>query len=287
MFHGLKVIAAVLFALSSGAAESTSNDVPDYLHEAQTCSRIDLRPLLEKAGFEPIRNRGGAADNFNFALSEMLGLELGQPVSARWLGHWLSEHSVTSLPKFQTSVRAILAGRLKPCLESAVNSEDVESTRLLRLKILAESSADAVPGLQKVFDLFGTEQFRTISQTPYSCREDERTSGKPRASLTLTESRDRTLIDRSLRANRLPVISEKVPGSYPDKNVPGSKTSVLEPGAFFYAVAGRRLNAQSGRCEYLLRTYEGPWCAHENCEDGSFWVERESFKPDTVWGLEP
>jgi len=263
MVLSLLLIAGVTLAQTP----ENPNNVPDYAREAQSCSRVDLRPALENVGLDPIRNRGGRLDNFSFAFSEMLSLAKGEPVSARWLEHWLEDHQVSGLRETQTAVRAFLAGRLRPCLESAVKSEDVESTRLARLRRLAQAHADLNPSLQFLFKLFGTDAFASASITPFSCREAERISAKPRASLTLTETKGIDAIDRSLRAGRLPI-------AFADLT---------------YAVSGRRLSASSGRCEYLVRTYEGPLCSKGICEDGSFWIERDEFRKSVtkVWSLEP
>jgi hypothetical protein len=253
-------------------SDQSASDVPDSLREAQTCSRVDLRPALEKVGFELIRNRGGRADNFPFAASEMLGLAIEQPISARWFEHWVEDHDAQTLPKLQLATRAILAGKLRPCLEDAVKSEDIESTRLARLRLLAAASQypDLNPSVLQLLAFFGSKDFARVSLTPFTCRDAERTSAIPHATLTLTESRSTDMIDRSLRSNRLPIIKM------------GDATEV-------FAVAGRRLSPGSGRCEYLVRNYEGPSCVGGSCEDGSNWIEREtvSRRLKTVWSLEP
>lgn len=273
----LKVI-VLLFTVISVAraaernAEDTRanpNDVPDYVREAQTCSRVDLRPALEKVGFEWIRNRGGRESNFSFAFTEMLGLVIGQAVSARWFEHWQEDHGVTSFSKLQTATRAILAARVRACLESAVPSEDIESSRLARLRLLAK--ADLGFAFAPIFELFGTKEYARASFTPFSCNEENRTNHRPRASFTLTESKRNAnqLIDRALSAKRLSLVH------------------VQSPIPHVYAIAGRRLSASSGRCEYLVRNYEGPGCTGAACEDGSRWVERRDLKVISAWSLEP
>lgn len=278
----MAALAVVSPAFSSAASAETA---PDYVREAQTCSRVDLRPALEKAGFEAIRNRGGREDNVSFALSEMLGLELGQAISARWLEHWIEDHDAQDFRKLQTATRAILAARLRPCLEDAVKSEDIESTRLARLRLLSRASADLNPSFLPLFELFGTPAYARASMTSFACKDSERTNEKPRASLTLTESHNAEMIDRSLRAGRLPLVMIEA-NSETARN---ETLNALVKSATTFAIAGRRLSASSGRCEYLVRTYEGPTCPGTQCEDGSQWIERETLAPalQKIWSLEP
>jgi hypothetical protein len=206
----------------------------------------------------------------------MLGLELGQAMSARWLEHWIEDHGAQDFRKLQTATRAILAARLRPCLEDAVKSEDIESTRLARLRLLSQARADLNPSFRPLFELFGTPAYARASMTSFACKDSERTSKKPRASLNLTESHDTDMIDRSLRAGRLPLVTVEAMNG-------------LLKSATTFSIAGRRLSASSGRCEYLVRNYEGPTCQGLGCEDGSRWIERETLalSLQKIWSLEP
>lgn len=244
MFALLNILALITLV----HAAALDGDGPDYVHEGQTCSRIDLRPALERAGFASIRNQGGRLDGLSFAFSEMIGLAVHAPVSARWLEHRGDYRKVT---------RAILNGRLSPCLEDAVPSEDIESTRLARLRLLAEAPP-VQPSVDEVIRLVST--FASISLTRATCTAPARL--KPIAS-RLTEKQS---IDAALEHGSLAI-------TFADS---ASR-----------AVAGRRLSPESGVCEYLVRAYQGPTCEPgQMCEDGSYWIERAKFRALDVWSLE-
>jgi hypothetical protein len=267
---------AVSFVSLGAFAQTRENphDVPDYVHESQTCERIDLRPALVKIGLPKIRNRGGRLDNFSFAVSEMLSLELAVPVSARWLEHWFDSHSA------KATVNAISLGHLHPCSESAVRSEDIESTRLARLRLLKEATLDfeasstfqtaGLDGLKGVMELLSTSEFESVSLTPWTCKATDGVTSKIK--LHLNETKDASEIDRSLRQRRLPVLF----------------LETVDLDAKNYAVVGRRLSPSTGLCEYLLRSYQGPTCLKGTCEDGSVWIERALAARSTskIWTLQ-
>ncbi|RYZ63450.1 MAG: hypothetical protein EOP05_23545 [Proteobacteria bacterium] len=157
--------------------------------ESRSCGRVDLRPKLEANGLRSVRHRGGRTDSASFAVSETLTLALASPlkplpsgISARSLEHSFN-HNDRSLMSELISVRSSAKQRAefqnslnsRFCSEEEAPSDDDESVRLARLRLLQQAyeslnlQALGLSGLSPVFDLLATKEFYEQNFSPLRC----------------------------------------------------------------------------------------------------------------------
>jgi hypothetical protein len=280
-----KLLLILYIGLFASVGIASPDDVPDYTLESRRCGRVDLRPSLEKNGLPKIRHRGGRNDSASFALSEALTLSLTTPerpfdsgASARSLEHAFDSRARTLFEELVAPVPSkALSAVIKTgaCSEEEAPSEDIESARLARLRLIEQTmdSLDlqqfGISQLRPLGSILSSKEFARANFSPLKCKR----AFQPKS--RITRSKDIERIDQELDRTRLPILIFK-DERFGEKLLP---------------VVARRLSVESGLCEYLLRRYDGPPCLTsegKNCEDGSLWISRRDVTTATtgVWGFD-
>lgn len=270
----------------------------------KSCSPIDLRPELG-----PVRDQGSLGWCYAFAAADILSFKTKQRISAADIALTYNKNYFTDINRvFGANESAFQAGNPKSaiekstkkglCLEKDFPSEDnynselrtnldlIDKLRRGEQRSSALECKEVATAAKALFPNLDMSDIRKIALTTVNkdivqemanqtCKN--RIASHFKAKSFFNEDKEKFM--QNLDA----VLDEKNP------MVLGYDAGVLfdtesEPRIAYHAsvIAGRRINEETGQCEYLIRNSSGRGCdAYDSklfCQEGNIWIPRTDIQ---------
>jgi hypothetical protein len=274
----------------------------------QACAPVDLRDRLP-----PVRNQDTVSWCYAYVMADLLSDRFKKDVSAAALAHVYNAEKARNFWPGNSSEFLLEGGSLEGALEAAWSnggvctekdqpSQDLSANRIYRsylssirriaetherLEELADTSrfkpelcAEEKDALRAVFPGLATQPMKSILRVlqneqgaallgklaKLSCPDRIKFAQKPR--LSIQDTAIKASLHQALDENKLMAITHDASVLYDPRAKPGLSNHTT-------LVVGRRWNAGTGACEFLIRNSHGPTCDYSpyfQCERGNVWV---------------